>query len=145
MINGGVECTTYFLCPVNLMPDVPFRVPLNGEILIIPQFTFDLGIKIAQSRITVDRAKRYRFALALENLVTGSISAATQSLEEAALTTLVELGRKESPLEGEAPFVNGSLLRVGIKSFFPLEEMIGLAPVPIASVRKPFVTPPLSE
>jgi hypothetical protein len=31
--------------------------------------------------------------------------------------------------EGEVPFVNGSILRVVIKGFFPFEEMEGLEPV----------------
>jgi hypothetical protein len=142
MINGGAECTRYVLCPVNLVPDTPFRVPLNGEIIIIPKFSFDLAIKVAQSRITVDRAKQYKFALALENYVTGSISAASRPLD-AALTTLAELGPKEPPPDGEAPFVNGTLLRVEIKGFFPFEETKDLTPVPIESVRRPFVPPPL--
>jgi hypothetical protein len=38
---------------------------------MVPKFAFDLGIKISQSRITVDRAEKYLFALAVENCVTG--------------------------------------------------------------------------
>jgi hypothetical protein len=142
MINGGTDCTRYVLCPANLLPDIPFRVPLNGEIIIIPKFSFDLGIKITQSRITVDRAAQYKFALALENYVTGTVSAASRQLD-AALTTLVELGPQEPSPNGEAPLMNGSILRVEIKSFFPFEEMKGLSPVPVESVRRPFIpTPP---
>jgi hypothetical protein len=100
MINGGAECTRYVLCPVNLVPDIPFRVPLNGETIIIPKFSFDLGIKISQSRITVDRAKQYKFALALENYVTGTISAASRQLNDA-ITTLAELGQQKPRPDGE--------------------------------------------
>jgi hypothetical protein len=67
LINAGEECTRYIGCPVNLVPDVPFRIPVNGEIIILPKVSFDMGIKVTQSRITVDRAKNFRFALALEN------------------------------------------------------------------------------
>ena len=108
------------MCPVNVLPDVPFRVPMNGEILIIPKISFDVAIKIVQSRITVDRAKQYKFALALENYVTGTISAASRSLDPDALTTLAELGRKEPLPTDEAPFVNGSLLRVESEGLFPV-------------------------
>ena len=63
MFNGGEECTRYVLAPINVLPDVPFKIPLNGELFVIPRMTFDLGIKFVQSRITVDRAKRYPCAL----------------------------------------------------------------------------------
>lgn len=143
MLNGGAECTRYVLCPVNLIPDVPFRVPQNGEIIIIPRITFDLGIKVCQSRVTVDRAKQYKFAVAVENFVTGKVSAASRQLD-AALTNLVELGGQTPPSGGEQPYVNGSLLRVAIKGFFQFEEMKSLTPVPIESLRRPFVAPSLS-
>ena len=144
MINGGADCTRYVFCPVNLLPDLPFRVPLNGEIIIIPKFSFDLAIKVIQSRITIDRAKQYKFAFALENYVTGLISAASRQLNDA-LATLAELGPKEPAPDGQAPLVNGSLLRVEMKGFFPFEETNGLSPVPIDSIRRPFVPSPLPE
>jgi Restriction endonuclease len=144
MINGGAECTRYIMCPANIVPDVPFQVPMHGEILILPKISFELAIKVVQSRITVDRAKQYKFALALENYVTGTISAASRSLDPAALTTLAELGRKEHVPSGETPFVNGSLLRVQVKGFFPFEETKGLTPIPMPAM-KPFVPPPLPE
>jgi hypothetical protein len=129
--------------PVNLRPDVPFKVPRNGELLVIPRMSFDLGIKIHQSRITVDRAQRYRFALALENFITGAVSTASRPLDTA-LTTLAELDIKEPSL-GEQVFVNGSLLRVVLKGFFPFDEMAGLTPIPIDQARRPFVPPPLQS
>lgn len=144
MINGGEECTRYIMCPTNLVPDVPFRLLMNGEILIIPKISFDLGIKIDQSRITVDRAKQYKFALALENYVTGTISTASRLLDATALTTLAEAGPTEPRPDGEAPFVNGSLLRVVAKGFFPFEEMKGLTPISMPPKRN-FVTPPLPD
>lgn len=142
MINGGAECTSYVLCPVNLVPTNAFLVPLNGEVIIIPKLTFDLGIKISQSRITVDRAKQYKFAVALENYVTGKISAASRQ-PDAAVTNLVELAPQVVSPNGEQPYINGSLMRVVIKGFFPFDEMKNLAPVPIDSIRRPFVPPPL--
>jgi hypothetical protein len=127
--------------PVNLQLDVPFRIPLNGELLVIPRMSFDLGVKVHQSQITVDRAQRYRFALALESFITGAVSAASRPLD-AALTTLAQLGIREPPPD-EQVFVNGSLLRVVLKSFFPFEEMAGLNPIPIDQARRPFVPPRL--
>lgn len=144
IVNGGAECTTYVLCPVNLVPDKTLLVPLDGEIVIIPKLTFDLGIKISQNRITVDRAKKYKFAVALENYVTGKISAASRQLD-AAITDLVELGSQSATSNGEQLYVNSSLMRVVMKGLFPFEEMKNLTPVPIESLRRPFVPAPLPE
>lgn len=144
MINGGADGTTYVLCPVNLVPKKPVLVPVNGEVLIMPKWTFDLGIKISQTRITVDRAKQYKFAVALENYVTGKISAASRQID-AVLTNLAELGSMAEPRSGEQPFVNGSIMRVVIKGLFPFDEMKNREIVPIESVRRPFVPPPLPD
>jgi restriction endonuclease len=141
MINGGAECTGYVGSPVNLVPDVPFKIPLNGEVLMIPRMSFDLGIKIQQSRITVDRAQRYGFALALENFITGAVSAASRPTD-ANVTTLAELEIEEPP-SGEQALVNGTLMRVVMKAFFPFEEIASRTPIPIDQVRRPFVPPPL--
>ena len=135
LINGGEECIRYIGCPVNLLPDVPFRLPVNGEIIVLPKVSFDMGIKVTQSRITVDRAKNFRFALALVNYVTGNVSSASQHLDMTN-TILTPIGPPESVPEGDSPVVNGSVLRVSIKGFFPIEEMSGLNPIPLEP-RKP--------
>ena len=103
-------------------------IPLNGEIIIIPKMSFNLGIKITQSRITVDRAKKYRFALALENCINGKTSSASR-LMNAPQTVLTDIILVQDSCEGGAPFVNGSILRVFLKGFFPIEEMKGLEAV----------------
>jgi hypothetical protein len=130
LINGGEECTRYIGCPVNLLPDVPFRLPINGETIILPKISFDMGIKVTQSRITVDRAKNFRFALALVNYVTGSVSSASQPVGMTN-TILAPISPPEPIPENDSPIVNGSVLRVSIKGFFPIEEMSGLKPIPL--------------
>jgi hypothetical protein len=139
LFNSGEECTRYILCPANLLPDIPFRIPMDGAIISIPRISFDLGIKISQSRITVDRGRQYKFALAVENFVTGGVSTASRELGSL-VTTLAEVGPREPPKEGDAPVVNGSIIRVGVKGFFPFEEMKDLTPVPIEAVRRPFAS-----
>ena len=143
-INGGAECTRYILSPVNLLPDVPIQVPVVGEVIMIPKFTFDLRIKVSQCRITVDRARQYKFAVALENFVTGKISAASRQLD-AALTNLAELAPPAVPPNGEQPLANGSVMRVVLKPLFPFEEMSDLTPVSIDSVRRPLDSSPIPD
>jgi hypothetical protein len=128
-LNGGAECSRYMKCPVNLQLDRPFLIPINTfEIAIIPKMSFDLGIKISQSRITVDRAEQYLFALAVENCVNGSVSAAARP-RGAEYTTLSDIAPAKADLGGDGPVANGSVIRVVMKGFFPLEEMNGLQPI----------------
>jgi hypothetical protein len=88
---------------------------------MVPKFSFDLGIKISQSRITVDRAEKYLFALAVENCVNGKVSSAARE-RSAPHTVLSELRPEAPPPGGEAPVTNGSVLRVFLKPLFPFEE-----------------------
>jgi len=91
---------------------------------------------VTQSRITVDRAKNFRFALALVNYVTGSVSSASQHLD-VANTILAPIAPPEPVPEGDTPVVNGSVLRVSIRGFFAIEEMSGLKPIPLEPGKPP--------
>jgi hypothetical protein len=100
-------------------------VPISGEFVVIPKITFDLGIKVQQSRITVDRAKNFKFALALKNCVNGKTAAASRRVD-GTQTVLTEIPAARP----DGADVNGSVLRAFAKGFFPFEEMTGLMPMP---------------
>ncbi len=137
IINGGEECTRYFNIIVPLVSTSPFSILLGPRVLVSPKITFDLGLKISQSRITHDRAQQYRFALALENCVNGVVSAASRARENK-VTTLAEIVPK--PRSDEAILENGSVLRVFVKGYFPFSEMNGLQPAPFEPTKKPLAT-----
>jgi len=134
-INGGAECTRYMGCPVNVDFSSPLMIPQNGEIVSIPKMSFHLGIKIAQSRITVDRAMQYRFALALENCINGRTSSASRR-PDATQTVLADIVPINAAPEGNGAFANGSIVRVLLKGFFPIEEMSGLESVPDPRIQR---------
>jgi hypothetical protein len=134
IINGGAECTRYLNMEVNLLPDSPFKVPLGQRVLMSSKISFDLGIKISQSRISHDRAEQYKFALALENCINGTVSAASRS-REATITTLSQLDAETERDEGVLQ--NGSIFRVVIKGYFKYDEMKGLEKIPFESVSRP--------
>lgn len=134
LINGGEQCTRYVALPINLNPDVPFQIPLNGDIIFVPHFSFLWGLEIAQSRVTVDRAANLAFACAVENLVNGKVTAASRT-NDGAITQLSEIKAPDQPEDGDGVYVNGSILRVMTEGFFPLEEMAHLKPVPLETLR----------
>jgi hypothetical protein len=132
--NGGADCTVHIKCPTNLLPAPPFVVPLASGRLIIPKLTFEVGVRITQSRITVDRAQRYMFALAVEDCVSGKVTAAAR-LEGSETTSLSELEKKQpNPSQGPV-LMNGSVMRVVMKTLFPFEEMAHLKPGPHIDLR----------
>jgi hypothetical protein len=141
--NGGTDCTVHILCPVNVNPSPAFKIPMATGLIIIPKLTFDVGVRIAQSRITVDRAERYMFALAIENCISGATSAAAR-LNGSATTTLAEIVKAE-PDPNQGPILqNGSIMRVMLKPLFPFEEMSHLSPGPHIDIR-PSKTPPATQ
>jgi hypothetical protein len=129
ILNGGEKCTRYLMRPVNVLPTTPFMIPRPTGILIVPKVTIQVAIKITQSRITIDRAEKYLFALAVENCVNGVVSSAARS-NDSTHTTVAELIKESSSDSGEQPLVNGSILRVFMKGFFPFEETASLRPGP---------------
>ena len=140
MMRGDIENTGYVGCPVTLNFTTPLKVPYKGGILFIPNISIEMAIKVLQSRVTVNRAKNYQFAVALDNLVTGTTSTASRALD--ASSTEIAHVVTEEKRDGEEPLVNGTLMRVSIKGYFPYEELSGLQPVPMESVRRPFVYVP---
>ncbi|MHC2424217.1 hypothetical protein ACVII1_007218 [Bradyrhizobium elkanii] len=135
IMNGGATCTRYFRRPVNLLPDQPFVIPKGLARIFVPKLSFDLGIKIDQSRITVDRAEQYLFALAVENCVNGTVSSAARP-RDAKYAVLAELRAEEGKPNGQEPVRNGSVITVALNGFFPFEETAGLQPVDFNALPK---------
>jgi hypothetical protein len=129
-INDGAECTRYMLRPINILPTTPFMLPMKSKIVVIPKIACKVGLKIAQSRITVDRAAQYQFAFAVENCVNGVVS--TASRERNALhSTIAELVQEKRDPSGKAVLTNGSVMRVFLRPLFPFEEMAHLESGPL--------------
>lgn len=89
--------------------------------------------KIDQSRITVDPAENYLFALAVENCINGSVSSAARE-HEGEHTVLAELRTAAEQRERKELVKNGSVIAVALNGFFPFEETEGLQPVSLNSI-----------
>jgi hypothetical protein len=137
-INRGEECTRYMGRPVNVQFSSPLTIPMNGAFVLIPKLSFHLGIKIMQSRITIDRAKQYKFALAVVNCINGNLSSAARPINgvETILEDIVTPRAKSDQL----PLINGSIMRVILGGFFEFEEMRGLERIPDPRTRTDHVS-----
>jgi Restriction endonuclease len=130
VLNDGSDCSIYTVRYVSFSPKEPMMVRIARGILVIPVVTFDLGLHITQSRITVDRGKQLQFALAVDNFITGRVSAASRNLE-ASETKLQDVQTAPS---GQT-LVNGSIMRIGVKGFFPFDELKESSLVPFYTLK----------
>ncbi|MFZ1907293.1 MAG: restriction endonuclease [Steroidobacteraceae bacterium] len=130
-LNEGKDGTSYFVAAMNLIPDKPFAIPQDNMLAIVPKISFDLGIKVSQSRMRHDRAEKYLFALAVENCVNGSVSSAARPKEGD--NTELNLLPTPNPEPPKDVLVNGSIMRVFVAVMFPFEEMLDKNPMRIGT------------
>jgi hypothetical protein len=120
--TGDEEVTAYAKVPVNLELPKPLVVRVDGIYVLISKISFQLGIKIVQTRFKLDRQAQYEFALAVESKVTGKVIAAARK-KDAKTTNLSPWAQKEVPA-GEKAVEDGSFMKIGLKAFFIFEEML---------------------
>jgi hypothetical protein len=130
-LNNGKEGTSYFVAPMNLVPDKPFSIPQDNMLAMVPRISFDLGIKVSQSRMRHDRAEKYLFALAVENCVSGSVSSAARP-KDSDNTELALLPTPNREPTNDV-LINGSIMRVIVAVMFPFEVMLDKNPVRIGT------------
>jgi len=132
-INGGTKGTFYMGADVVLAPPEGLTVSLNGRRATIGTLKYELGIRIDQSEISIDRSEHFAFALAVENCVSRSVVAATRALDadRATHSALRKRPPDEATGDQEDVYKNGSVCRVFQESWFDLVELNGLKPTSV--------------
>lgn len=123
-VDGTFEATLRARVSVNVAPPKPIIARINGGTIFIPSATIQIGICINQSRMIVDRAKNLAFALAVEDCVRNTVTAAARSI--GAETTLLNQLTAPPTSNSEEPLKNGSILSVWVVGFQNFEEFAGL-------------------
>jgi hypothetical protein len=117
---------------VNVLPEQPLVLKIGDEVVLVDGISFELGLKYVQSPIRFDRREKFAFALAVQDCITNAVTAASQELacETTQLTTLIP--SVQAP--AQEAFVNGSVLKVILNSWFPFTEHQGLEAVPAPEI-----------
>jgi hypothetical protein len=123
LINGGEECTRYLLMPV-VLDFNPIR--FIGQTALF-SCSFDMGVKVSQTRLQIDRAQNYMFALAIENRISGQIHLGSKRKTDSD-TSIIEY--RPTPARDEDILKNGSILRVYMSPWFDFSETAGLESIP---------------
>ena len=120
--TGDEDVTEYAKVLVNVEPPTPLVVRVDGIYVMISRISFQLGLKIIQTRFKFDRQAQYEFALAVESKVTGKVTVASRR-KDAATTELYPWANLGVPA-GEQVVENGSFMKFGLRAFFLFEEML---------------------
>ncbi|WP_313553132.1 restriction endonuclease [Brevundimonas sp.] len=108
---------------VNFTPKTPVERPHVGGKLLFPRIEFDVGLRIDQGRIQIDRAERYAFVLAVEDCVTKVVQTASRAENEG--RTVIHERDNETPEPGEA-LQNGTIAVMWLKGFAEFAEFASL-------------------
>jgi hypothetical protein len=126
--NNRADCTVHLMGHAELPFDPPLLIPgpVPGFFATCPKIECDIGVRVVQSRIHVDRSDKYLFALAVEDCVSGAVYAASR--ENGANVSILQPLNASTGTKGE-PIQKGSLMRVIANPFFDFAEISGLTPV----------------
>jgi hypothetical protein len=98
---------------------------LIGNSILLPAIKIQIGVLVVQSRLQIDRAKSFTFAVAVEDVVSKSVKSATRrpGQEITALAPLLE----RVGAEADGALRNGSMITAWVRDFQPFYEFAGLA------------------
>lgn len=119
--DGSYDGCIFIRSKVNIEPkDRPIQAYINDGHVFIPRITFDIGVKIDQSFLSLDRADGYAFILCLEDCVKSTVTRAIRRKDELK-TSLMPV--KVKPLEVNDEIVqNHSIISVEMKDLYSFAE-----------------------
>jgi hypothetical protein len=124
--NGSLRGQILYRFNVNVVRTKDIKVMANGGCVFIRKMSFQLGLRIDQSQIAVDRAKNFIFALAIENCVNRQVFAASRRPGDA-LTELVAISKPDEAPGRQGEIVqNNSIITVWLGTMFSFDDFIAL-------------------
>jgi hypothetical protein len=135
--DGAEEGDFKVKLKVEIKPKIPAEATIMGALMLLPEMNYELGVKISQSRIRMDRGRHLAFVLAVEDCITKSVNIASRATDED--HTIFSL--REHNISPEVPFENGSIASIWLSNPVPFDEF---ADVPL-SADGPFTAISLSS
>jgi hypothetical protein len=125
IILNGADGTRSFWKHVELGFQEPFVVPQRFSKINLPKISFDLGLRISQSRLKFDRGAKYAFVLAVEDRVRGITRSAARAVDNS-VTSLAPITTEQPDREKGPVLQNGSIMTVWLRPLFDFSELVGL-------------------
>lgn len=124
--GGQLAGVHRFRFKVKYAPKTPIECLRGSSLILIPRIEFDVGLRVDQSRLQIDRGERYAFVLAVEDCVNKGVSTASR---ETGGKTVLKPARTDPP-DPDDTFENGSMFQIWPKQLIGFEEF---ADVPLAT------------
>lgn len=125
-LNGGVECTRYFTKPIKLNFPNPLIIKQDDALYLVSDIDMEVGIKISQTNIKIDRAQHLSYALAVVDCVNNQVYAVSKENTDP-LSNWTPLSTESS--SSDDVLQNGSVASGIVEGYFDPKEMVGLKPV----------------
>ncbi|KPG98321.1 hypothetical protein AEQ67_13275 [Pseudomonas sp. RIT-PI-q] len=139
LINSGTECTRYFRQDFNLNFEETLIVKSKNSFFEILTIQMKMGIKVVQSRLTIDRSTNYLYALAVQDCVTKEILLSSKHKKDPHAQWAIL--SKDKECDNADIVKNGSILVMTMKGYFPKEEMDNLTETPL----QPLITTHINQ
>ena len=122
ILFGGANGTRSFWQHVDIATKQPIVVPYGAAKVTIPRIALDLGVRVSQSHLQIDRGANYAFVLAVEDRVRGIVRTASRRQGQDA-TTIEYAGEDERPENSGPALQNGSIMTVWLVPLFDFSEL----------------------
>lgn len=132
LINSGEECIRYLAKPAILSFPDPLIVRPLDTLIMIDEIRVEIGIKLDQSRIYIDRSNKMKYALAVYDCITKETFAVSEHTSKL-FANWTLLSEKDDSTSADI-VNNGSIIAMTIKGYFPIEELEGLLPTEFKSI-----------
>jgi hypothetical protein len=137
--NGSLRGQILGRFTVNVVPTNDIKVFANGGCVFIRKMSFDVGLRVDQTHIAVDRAKNFVFALAVEDCVKRRVFAVSRRPGDER-TELVALAQPTETARNPGDIIhNNSIISVWLGMLFSFDDFATMKPgetkfVPMADV-----------
>lgn len=128
--EGKADGEARAVVKVNFAPKEPALLFVDGAVFVVPRIEFDLGVKVTQSLLQIDRAQPYAFILAVEDCV-GKTKTTASRRKDAEKTVLHgAVAEDESPEEN---FQSGTVITVWLGLSESFDDFSTMPPRPVSA------------
>lgn len=131
--NGGAECVVYMVNPAVIGTQPPAHIVVEDMHVLIAQIQIEIGVRVHQSRIVIDRRSSYLYALVVQDVIKNGNFYASRCTNSD--TSAIAPSVDQAPQEGDEEVKNGSVLHVFTNQWFDPAAMSGLTQVDMEALR----------
>lgn len=128
LFNSGEQRAFYLSVDQQILFKEPATIYHETGKSLLTRIDYELGIKVDQKHIVVDRGDAFLHAVMVENIVTKAMYVSSHH-KDSAVSKMVEVSNTGRKADFPDALVNGTIMKIVLNGWFDCKEMEGLAPV----------------